>query len=533
MKRIDLIYNSMKDLDKGEGVTTLEISQHLNLERSNVSKDLNLLLKNGLLFKNNSRPVKYFVNNPNATDFSKKSAMDKLGYLYPSLTPAIKLAKTAILYPPRGMNSIIIGDTGVGKSMLAKLMHEYANSLTDKKDMPFIHFNCSDYANNTQLLSSQLFGVKKGTYTGATEDRSGLIEEANGGILFLDEIHNLPSEGQEMLFVFMDTGYFKRLGEVSKKIKSSALIICATNKDINSSLLDTFIRRIPIKINMPGLSERLIEERLTLIESFIKDESANLDKPVLVSKNAMLALLAYDCPYNVGQLKNDITLAVANAYSEYFIHNKQQIKINSPDLPQEIKKALITKPLDTIKNLLESIPCVNGYFIYDKNTQITSHSFIKQKHIILASYKEFMVNADNAMHHKEINIDIIMDYFHEYAKSILENQSNYNYNFEQSAYEELLCKLYDYGGIIKEKLTDDIFKGFFNIHIDMIYERINLMDFNALPLLNKLKTSYKDNYRIALDIKSIVEKTYNINLSDSEVLFLVFFVTFCHSEKNI
>ncbi|MBS4804415.1 MAG: sigma 54-interacting transcriptional regulator, partial [Clostridium sp.] len=160
MKRIDLIYNTVKKLDTGDGVTTLELSNHLNLERSNVSKDLNLLLKAGKLFKNNSRPVKYFFNNPNATDFSKKSTLDKMSYLYPSLSPSIKLAKTAILYPPNGMNSLIIGDTGVGKSMLAKLMHEYANSLDPSKDMPFIHFNCSDYSSNTQLLSAQLFGVK-------------------------------------------------------------------------------------------------------------------------------------------------------------------------------------------------------------------------------------------------------------------------------------------------------------------------------------------------------------------------------------
>ena len=130
-----------------------------------------------------------------------------------------------------------------------------------------------------------------------------------------------------MLFVYMDTGYFRRFGEVSKKIKSSARIICATNKDINASLLDTFIRRIPVKIYLPSLEDRFIEERLTLIERFIKDESLRLNKPILVSKNSMIALLSYNCPYNVGQLKSDIKLAVANAYSDYFIHHKKQIKI--------------------------------------------------------------------------------------------------------------------------------------------------------------------------------------------------------------
>ena len=526
MKRIDLIYNTVKNLDNGDGITTLDISKYLNLERSNVSKDLNILLKKGKLFKNNSRPVKYFFNNPNATDFSKKSSMDKLSYLYPSLAPAIKLAKTAILYPPNGMNSLIIGDTGVGKSMLAKLMHEYSNSLDDTKDMPFIHFNCSDYSSNTQLLSAQLFGVKKGTFTGANEDRPGLIEEANGGILFLDEIHNLPSEGQEMLFVFMDTGYFKRLGEVSKRIKSSARIICATNKDINSSLLDTFIRRIPIKINLPDLNERLLEERLTLIESFIKEESIKLDKPVLVSKNSMLCLLSYDCPYNVGQLKNDIILAVANAYSEYFINNKKHIKINSPDLPLDIKRAL-NNPVDREKLLIESLNSVDGYFVYDKNTEITSHSFLKQKHMILSSYKDFINNIDSAIHHKENCTNLIINYFTKYIDLVIENKANYNFNFEQSAYDELLSKLLELDDKINEKLSNSDFKTFFNIHIDMIYDRIDLMDYSTLPSLNKLKSIYKDYCPLAMEIKSLIEKTYNINLSDLEFIFLMTFTIYC------
>ena len=96
MKRIDLVYNSLKDLDKGEGVSTIELSEYLNLERSNVSKDLNNLVKNGMVFKNNSRPVRYFFNNPNTNDLTHKSSLDNLCYLSPSLSDAVKLAKSVI-----------------------------------------------------------------------------------------------------------------------------------------------------------------------------------------------------------------------------------------------------------------------------------------------------------------------------------------------------------------------------------------------------------------------------------------------------
>lgn len=88
------------------------------------------------------------------------------------------------------------------------MMHKFAMEAARLTETaPFVVFNCADYANNPQL-----FGVKKGAYTGAVEQK-GLIEKANGGILFLDEVHRLTPEGQEMLFTFIDGGMYRRLGE--------------------------------------------------------------------------------------------------------------------------------------------------------------------------------------------------------------------------------------------------------------------------------------------------------------------------------
>lgn len=522
MKRIDLILNSIEHLDRGQGVTTIEISKTLNLERSNVSKDLNKLVSLGKLYKNSSRPVKYFLNYPNVINFSARSSIDNLAYLYPSLAPAIKLAKTSIIYPPNGMNSLIIGETGVGKSMLAKLMYEYAQSLSPSENMPFVHFNCSDYSNNPQLLSAHLFGVKKGTFTGATEDRPGLIEQADGGFLFLDEIHNLPNEGQEMLFVYMDTGYFKRFGEVSKQLKSTTRIICATNKDINSSLLDTFTRRIPIKISLPGLNERLLEERLTLIEYFLKEESLKLDKPILVSYNAMLCLLSYHCQYNIGQLKNDITLVVANAFSDYFINNKKQLKINSPDLP-ELIKSMSNSPLIEEKKLLNSLIFEQGYITYDSNTEITSHSYVKQRHVILCGFTNLIKNIDNISITKDTPRENINNLFDGYLKIIKDNELNYRFSLNDYAFNQFIDEASENNSSIKMAFDSSNIRNFFKIHIDLIYDRINLINFNPLPVLNRLKSFFSNEYDLAFEITSVIEKTYNINISSVEVLFLVLF----------
>lgn len=520
LKRIDLVYKTVEKLDTGNGVTTQDICNALNIERSNISKNLNSLVKDEKLYKNSTRPVKYYLKNPNNIDFNLKSSLDKLSYLFPSLTQATKLAKTSILYPPNGMNSLIIGDTGSGKSMLAKLMHEYASSFFKDKNIPFIHFNCSDYSNNVQLLSSHLFGVKKGTFTGANEDRAGLIEKADGGILFLDEIHNLPNEGQEMLFLFMDTGYFRRFGEVSKKIKSSVKIICATNEDINQTLLSTFLRRISIKIKIPSLNERSLEERLTLIEIFLKDESINLNKPISISYNAMLCFLSYDCPYNVGQLKNDIKLAVANAYTEYFINNKKHIKINSPDLSKEITHKLCT-PLIEEHAILNTLETVNRYFIYDINSKITSHSFHNQKQSLFTAYKNLITKSEILISNKNATAGDFINILKEYLKHLENHYNNYRYNFLYTTFDEINNKLFEFDKNIERFFKVTLYENLFNIHIDLIYDRLSLINLDTKNIETKLKSLFPGSYKLALNYLDIIEETLNLYLPSSEFIFVI------------
>ncbi len=132
--------------------------------------------------------------------------------------------------------------------------------------IPFVEFNCAEYADNPQLLLSHLFGYKKGAFTGALEDKPGLVEQANGGILFLDEIHGLSSTGQEMFFSLLDTGVFRRVGDNTPRT-SRFMLIGATTKPL-TDLLETFLRRMPVLISMPTLSDRPMKERLELVEHF-------------------------------------------------------------------------------------------------------------------------------------------------------------------------------------------------------------------------------------------------------------------------
>ena len=121
------------------------------------------------------------------------------------LKAQIHQAKAAVTYPPNGLHTLIIGPSGSGKTFLAENMYRYAvQQKLLAPDAPFVAFNCADYADNPQLLNSQLFGYVRGAFSGATSTRSGLVDKADGGILFLDEIHRLSGEGQEMLFYLLD-----------------------------------------------------------------------------------------------------------------------------------------------------------------------------------------------------------------------------------------------------------------------------------------------------------------------------------------
>lgn len=367
MRRIDAVYQKLNELYKNNvGITASEIANVLGLTRANVSSDLNKLFDEGKVEKQGTKPVLFSPADVKYQE-EKKITFDMFAEKNPSLFSAVEQAKAAVLYPPSGMNILILGETGVGKSMFAALIHKYAVEVKrmDEKS-PFLIFNCADYANNSQLLISQLFGCKKGSYTGADSDKIGLIERANGGILFLDEVHRLPPEGQEMFFTFMDKGIYRRLGETEIERKSNVLIICATTETPESSLLRTFTRRIPMVIRMPSLKERGIGERLNLISDFMKNESSRLGRKIIVSVNSMKAFLSYNCPNNIGQLKTDIQLACAKAYADFLSYKKDDIKIHTIDLPVYIREGLYMETEH--RQLWNKLIGINKrYYVFDKS----------------------------------------------------------------------------------------------------------------------------------------------------------------------
>jgi transcriptional regulator with AAA-type ATPase domain/transcriptional regulatory protein LevR len=363
---MELILEALRALPAGQRVTASQLGAQLGFSRANVSNDLNRLCEEGLALKSGRKPVGYLAVRTRSKPVSEGESFDQFLQDFPSFFQCGELAKAAVLYPPRGINILLIGETGVGKSTFASLIHHFA--LSQGRIAPgafLVTFNCADYANNPQFLISQLFGTCKGAYTGADHDKPGLLEQAEGGILFLDEVHRLPPEGQEMLFTYIDRGVFRRLGETAKERKARVLLICATTEDPQSALLRTFVRRIPMVIRIPSLFELSLDERTAFIDRFFTEEAQRLDRDIQVSVNSIRALLGYACPGNIGQLKSDIQLLCAMAYSRYISREKDFIGIDSFSLPPHIR---------------------NGFFIEHNRKEIWNRvSGIGRRYIVFTS----------------------------------------------------------------------------------------------------------------------------------------------------
>lgn len=535
MNKKELIYSKLLELDTNSGIDTLTLSGIVNMSRANVSHELNTLCREGKVYKSSGRPVLFFASGKN--NVSKLSKLDLLMKNNISLTKAVEQAKAAILYPPNGLPSLLVGDTGVGKSMFASLMYEYSIEMGGRKENSvFTVFNCADYCNNPQLLTSQLFGVKKGAYTGAESDRIGLIERSNGGMLFLDEVHRLPPEGQEMLFTYLDTGCFRRLGDYESR-KSDVLIISATTEDPNSALLRTFIRRMPMIIKIPSLKERSLEERLYLIKTFFKQECMRLNKDILVSLNTMRAFLSYDCTNNIGQLKSDVQLICAKAYSEFLTNIKLDVRITSSILPLYIKEGLYKEKEHRVlwnKLVGEEIEFFkfsaaaseNGDQSDSKNNSV--YEVIESKLEKLKSQGISDIAIENILE-KDIS-----RYFQNNISGISEdiNKKSLRSIIEEDVLECIDSVAAFINRELKITLSNNIYTAL-ALHINTLIKRISSDKIIPYPNLNKIKKLYPKEFKVAMNVKEIIEKFSRHKIAEDEAAYLTIFLLPEEQQNNI
>jgi two-component system response regulator PilR (NtrC family) len=200
---------------------------------------------------------------------------------------------------------LILGESGTGKELAARSIH----TCSPRKSKPFVAVNCGAIPEN--LIESELFGHKKGSFTGAVGDRPGLFEQAEGGTLFLDEIGELPLLLQTKLLRVLQEREFKRVGD-SQIRKADVRIISASNRDLESQVKegtfreDLFYRLNVVQLVLPPLRER-IEDIPLLIEFFCRKYQVNGQAaPATITPGALKALMNHPFPGNIRELENCI-----------------------------------------------------------------------------------------------------------------------------------------------------------------------------------------------------------------------------------
>ena len=304
-------------------------------------RELLIQIRNGIEKAKLSREVKRLRSLLQA-DFEGQSIIGQ--------SVAMKRVSEAVaLAAETDSNVFISGESGTGKGLVAKALHQ----LSGRKDKPFVPINCA--AIPATLLESELFGFEKGAFTGAIANKKGLFVQADGGIIFLDEISEIPPPMQGKLLKALEEKEFYPLGS-HRTVKVDVRIVSASNKDIEKEVEkgtfrgDLFYRVHVIPIRVPPLRERK-EDIPLLVEHFLDKVAGKLKRPIKVlSPAALQKLMIYSWPGNVRELENMIECAVVMSPEE--VISEEMILLPGQEMGETAFKTLKASKQDFEKNYL-------------------------------------------------------------------------------------------------------------------------------------------------------------------------------------
>lgn len=504
------------------GVTTQYLSMKLQVQRPNISAILNVLVKEGNVEKVNGRPVLYRLRTKEGLEQSCFSSL--IGYDQ-GLKRSIRLAKAAISYPGNSLHSLIYGASGVGKSDFAYRMYQYAqeNGVLSKH-APFIKFNCRNYINEGEHMLNQLF----------TDSKNSSLQQAQGGVLFLDHVEYMSIEAREMLFRLLDHD------DPSLGHHMHTIVICAFDHH-DEALLQTYSAQFSILIQLPSLMQRSMHERYAFIQHFISTEALRTKRQIQVPAQVLRSLLLYECAGNIKQLKKDIQIGCATAYAREFHDKQADFSLQLEDFPLYVRKGF----LQYRKYRSEIDALITDNFTYNFSeqanqeasndvTQETTHLNIydvidkKSKELRNRGIAEYDIN-------RLVSVDIENE-FNEYSKQLSDTIIN----------KEQLSKVVD----SKIIALVDTFLEKATQHFDKVYP-VSLFYGLCLHLASTLNNPhkvqrlsnerimdmvdrYKSEYAFCTKFISKIEQKFQVHLPIDEVIFITMFISNdnLHSEQQ-
>ena len=274
---------------------------------------------------------------------------------------------------PVDISVLVTGESGTGKEMVAKGLHKFSK----RTQQELVTVNCG--AIPAGIIESELFGHKKGAYTGAGDDRKGYFETANKGTIFLDEIGETPLETQVKLLRVLESGEFMRVGD-SQTRRTDVRILAATNKDLGELVQqgkfrqDLYFRLKTVTVNLPPLRQR-IEDLSLLVERFALEFTRSNDIPYRgFMPEAIRRMKQYDWPGNVRELKNFVESILVMEKGERITVEMVEYKLgmsqpmgqnqNLPMLiqqsPEQAERELILRQLLLLRQDVETIKAMMG-----------------------------------------------------------------------------------------------------------------------------------------------------------------------------
>ena len=296
----------------------------------------------------------------------------------------------ALQIAPTDISALITGESGVGKESMPKIIH--FNS--QRKHNKYIAVNCGAIPEGT--IDSELFGHEKGAFTGASENRKGYFEVADGGTIFLDEVGELPLSTQVRLLRVLESGEFMKVGSSQSK-KVDVRVIAATNVNIENAINkgkfreDLYYRLNTINIKIPSLKER-IEDIHLLFRKFSSDFADTYRTPPIRLKDEAIELLhSYSWPGNIRQLKNiveqisaieqDRSISLETLKNYIPKHNSTPILFKNEKIENDIsEREILYKVLFDMKNDLNDLKRVTKELMGNRHQQIDDEKNIN--HII-------------------------------------------------------------------------------------------------------------------------------------------------------
>lgn len=309
-------YSNQYQMEEYPQLTTLFLSEKLNMQRTNISTLLNQLVKEGKVKKIDGRPVLYQLvfNENEKRDFESLIGHDQ------SLKEAIMLAKAAILYPSVLPKILLTAERGSGIDCFVKSIYEFAvKSKVLKNNAPYIIFDCQSYSENQNKIKDIFL------------ENQGLIQKANTGLLFLKNAHLLDD--------YLLSDFLQSMQHLATNDKYKCIFVCHIDS-LQKITSYTLMNELDYTISIPPLKSRSLKERYNLIEMFLNQEAKQIQCSIQLANTVLHSLLLYECSGQIKELKNDIHNACANSYVR-IQKNERHIELLLSDFPNHVRKGMI------------------------------------------------------------------------------------------------------------------------------------------------------------------------------------------------